>query len=308
MQDLNDLQYFAQVVRHGGFTAAARATGEPKAKLSKRVARLEKQFGARLIERSTRSFRVTEVGREVYRQCEVIEGGVEAAEAIAARAQTEVCGTVRAACPPGLLQLVGSQVLVGFMARYPAVRVHLHFSNRRVDLISEIFDLAFRVRSELDSDQSLTMRSLGRSRQILVASPALLAAGAPARLEDLALLPTLSMSEHLDRERWTLFNAAGEPRTVTHAPRLACMDITALRDAAVAGLGVSLIPEESCILEVRNGSLVQVLPEWNAPEGVIHLVFPTPKGMRPPVRAFIDHFVAAFAELDRPGSGPLTPS
>ena len=75
MQDLNDLQYFAQVVRHGGFSAASRATGEPKSKLSKRVAQLERDLGVRLIERSTRSIRVTEIGRDVFAQCEVITGG-----------------------------------------------------------------------------------------------------------------------------------------------------------------------------------------------------------------------------------------
>ena len=85
MQDLNDLQYFAQVVRHGGFSAASRATGEPKSKLSKRVAQLERDLGVHLIERSTRSIRVTEIGRDVFAQCEIIAGGLGAIEAIFAR-------------------------------------------------------------------------------------------------------------------------------------------------------------------------------------------------------------------------------
>ena len=84
MQDLNDLQYFAQVVRHGGFSAASRATGEPKSKLSKRVAQLERDLGVRLIERSTRSIQVTEIGRDVLAQCEAIATGLEATEAIVA--------------------------------------------------------------------------------------------------------------------------------------------------------------------------------------------------------------------------------
>jgi DNA-binding transcriptional LysR family regulator len=87
LQDLNDLHYFAQVVRHGGFSAASRATGEPKSKISKRVAQLERDLGVRLVERSTRSIRVTEIGRDVFAQCEVIPGGLEATGAIVARSR-----------------------------------------------------------------------------------------------------------------------------------------------------------------------------------------------------------------------------
>jgi hypothetical protein len=89
VQDLNDLQYFAQVVRHGGFSAASRATGEPKSKLSKRVAQLKRDLGVRLIERSTRSIQVTEIGRDVFAQCEVIAGGLEATETIVVRSRDD---------------------------------------------------------------------------------------------------------------------------------------------------------------------------------------------------------------------------
>ena len=102
MQDLNDLHYFAQVVRHGGFSAASRATGQPKSKLSKRVAQLERDLGVRLIERSTRRIRVTDIGHEVFRQCEAIENGVEATEAIVARSRSDVQRTLRVSCPPSL--------------------------------------------------------------------------------------------------------------------------------------------------------------------------------------------------------------
>ena len=131
MQDLNDLQYFAQVVRHSGFSAASRATGEPKSKLSKRVAQLERDLGVRLIERSTRSIQVTEVGRDVFAQCEVIAGGLEATEAIVARSRDEVRGSLRVSCPPQLPYILGSGPMTTFLSRYPLVRVQLHLSNRR---------------------------------------------------------------------------------------------------------------------------------------------------------------------------------
>lgn len=297
MQDLNDLQYFAQVVRHGGFSAASRATGEPKSKLSKRVAQLEHDLGVRLIERSTRSIRVTEIGRNVFAQCEVIAGGLEATEAIVARSRDEVRGSLRVSCPPQLPYIFGSGPLTTFLSRYPLVRVQLHLSNRRVDLINERYDIAFRIQSNFETDQSLTLRNLGSSHLVLVAEQSLLAGQIIRTPEDLALLPTLSMGEHTDRDRWDLVSADGEERSHVHAPRLCCEDLGMLRAAALAGLGVALLPEDSCVDDVRRGALVHLLPEWSTPEGVIHLVFTTARGMLPAVRAFVDHFAQAFSVM-----------
>jgi DNA-binding transcriptional LysR family regulator len=297
LQDLNDLHCFAQVVRHGGFSAAARATGEPKSKLSKRVAQLERDLGVRLIERSTRSVRVTEIGRDVFAQCEVIAGGLEATEAIVAHSRDEVRGSLRVSCPPQLPHMLGPGPMTTFLSRYPLVRVQLHLSNRRVDLIKERYDIAFRIRSKFETDQSLTLRKLASSHLVLVAEPSLLAGRMIRTPEDLALLPTVSMGQHMDRDRWDLVNAAGEERSYVHAPRLCCEDLGMLRAAALAGLGVALLPEDSCVEDVRRGALVHVLPQWSTPEGVVHLVFTTTRGMLPAVRAFVDHFAQAFSVM-----------
>ncbi|MDB5403258.1 MAG: LysR-family transcriptional regulator [Rhodopila sp.] len=297
MQDLNDLQYFAQVVRHGGFSAASRATGEPKSKLSKRVAQLERDLGVRLIERSTRSVQVTDIGREVFAQCEIIAGGVDATEAIVARSRDEVRGNLQISCPPQLPLILGPGPMTSFLNRYPLVRVQLHLSNRRVDLINERVDVAFRIRSDLDTDQSLTVRTLGSSHLVLVADPALLAGRVLRTPEDLAQLPTVSMGEHLDRDRWDLVSVEGETRSFVHAPRLCCEELSILRAAALAGVGVALLPEDCCMEDVRRGVLVHVLPEWSTPEGIVHLVFTTTRGMLPAVRAFVDHFAQAFSVM-----------
>jgi DNA-binding transcriptional LysR family regulator len=295
MQDLNDLQYFAQVVRHGGFSAASRATGELKSKLSKRVAQLEQDLGVRLIERSTRSLQLTEIGRHVLAQCEVIAGGLEATEAIVARSRDEIRGSLRVSCPPQLPHVLGPGAMTTFLIRYPLVRVQLHLSNRRVDLINQRYDIAFRIRSKFETDQSLTMRKLGTSHLVLVGEPSLLAGRIIRTPEDLALLPTVSMGEQMDRDRWDLVSAAGEERSHVHAPRLCCEDLGMLRAAALAGLGVALLPEDCCVDDVRRGSLIHVLPQWSTPEGVVHLVFTTTRGMLPAVRAFVDHFAEAFS-------------
>src|SRR5271170_1743619 len=299
IQDLNDLHFFAQVVRHGGFTAAAKATGEAKAKLSKRVAQLERHVGVRLIERSTRSVRVTDVGREIYRQCEIIAVGVEAAQAIVARSQSEVRGTVRVACPPGLVQYMGPQVFADFLTRYPLVRLQLHLSNRRIHLIAENFDVVIRSASETDTDQSLTVRSLELSRRVLVAAPSLLAENNPTSVDELALLPTLSIGDNVDRDHWELTSDTGKTRSFAHFPRLSGGDLATLREAAVAGLGVCFLSEEPLAAELRSGALIQILPEWHGPDTNVHIVFTTPKGMHPAVRAFIDHVVSVFSALHR---------
>ena len=133
----------------GGFSAAARALHVTKSSLSKRVARLEGHYGARLIERSTRGFRITAIGRAVHAQCEAVVAAAEGAATVAAEAIALPRGMVRVACPPGLLPNILTPTLPRFMAAYPEIRLALAVSNRRVDLVEEGFDVAIRVRERL---------------------------------------------------------------------------------------------------------------------------------------------------------------
>ena len=168
--DLNDLAYFVQVVSHGGFAAAGRTLREPKSKLSRRIAGLEARLGVRLIERSSRRFRVTDVGRSYFERCRAMLDQAEMAEAVIAHAKAEPHGRVRFSCPTGLVEVV-TPLILPFLARFPKVVLQLVATDRAVDLIEERIDLALRVRVALTSDASLTMRSLGTSARILVGSP-----------------------------------------------------------------------------------------------------------------------------------------
>jgi DNA-binding transcriptional LysR family regulator len=292
--DLGDMRSFAQVVRHGGFSAAERATGEPKAKLSRRVARLESALGSRLLERSTRSLRVTEVGREVFKQCEAIAASLDETRAIAGRARSTVSGSLRVSCPPGLARHLGPDLLPSFLDRYPDVSLEMHLGSARVDLIRDRFDAALRVDVEGTHDQSLMMRRLGGVDRIVVAAPALMHQFPSLSVEGLAVAPTLSLEDQAGSHRWTLIGPERQSRTITHRPRLVANDSVVVREAAVAGLGIALLPEPSCAAEIARGDLVRVLPEWHAPEGSIHIVFTAQKGMPGALRAFIDHVVEAF--------------
>jgi DNA-binding transcriptional LysR family regulator len=288
MQDVNDLYYFAQVAEHRGFTAAARKLHIAKSALSKRVARLEDRLGARLIERSSRGFRLTTAGAEIFAQCEGIVAAVEATEAISARVAATPRGTVRFACPPGMAYDAVSSILPDFLDAYPDVRVAMAVSNRRVDLIEDGFDLALRVRERLDTDAALVMRRLGTSRRIFVASPGHLAARAP--ITDLPTLgdgPLLSIGEDIQEERWTLVSKGGETE-LTIQPRLASSDFRVLLDAAVAGVGVALLPQSVCWAALAEGHLVRVLPQWHSRDSIVHLVFTTRRGLLPATRALIN--------------------
>lgn len=288
--ELDDFRSFAMVVRHGGFSAAERATGEARGKLSKRVAKLERELGTRLLERTTRNVRITEVGREVYRQCEIIAEGLAATRAIAERAREDVSGLLRISCPPGLARYLGAEGLSTFLARYPQVRVDMHLTGRRVDIVREGFDIALRVDVETDTDLSLTMRQFGRSQRILVASPAFLAQVPPVGIDTVQGLPTLTIGEHAEHHRWDLTSEEGDRARISHQPRLCSNDSTVVREAALDGLGLALLHEPGCREDLQLGRLVRVLPQWHSAEGIVHMVFAARQGMSAAQRAFIDHY------------------
>jgi len=300
-RDLNDYVYFVEVVGHGGFAAAGRALREPKSKLSRRIAGLEARLGARLIERSSRRFRVTEVGKSFYERCRAMLMEAEQAEALVAEAQAEPHGRIRFSCPTGLVELI-STLVTAFLDQYPKVQLQFVATDRQVDLIEERIDVALRVRTTLGSDAALTMRSLGRSTRILVASPQM--ASRAHAIETLCLLPTLATSDDQAEIEWHLETEDGRTHLLRHEPRMSTGDFTVVRDAAIAGLGVALLPDHLCRHALQDGRLVHVLPEWRGHHGVVHVVFTTRRGLPPAVRALIDYLAAAFPREALSGGRP----
>jgi len=292
-QDLNDYALFVAVVTHGGFAAAGRALRSPKSTLSRRVAALEKRLGARLIERSTRRFRVTEVGQAFYERCRMIVMDVQQADAVVSEALGEPRGVVRCSCPLGLVEALSS-TFSSFMKNFPKAKLQVMAVDRAVDLIDERIDVAIRVRAALVTDADLTMRTLGRSSRILVAAPAFVGLCASGDVAVLSDLPTLATTDQMGEIVWEFIGPEGEPRSIRHEPRMTCVDFLALRDAAVAGLGVALLPDHSCRGELANRNLVHEFPQWRTEDGIVHLVFTTRRGLPPVVRAFIDHLAGAF--------------
>jgi DNA-binding transcriptional LysR family regulator len=298
--DLNDLRFFAAVVEHTGFSAAARALGVPKSRLSKRVALLEERLGVRLLQRTTRRFAITEVGERFYAHCRAMLEEAQAAQDAVDELRAEPRGVVRVSCPISLAQTVLAHVLPEFLAQHPKVQVRVVASDRRVDVINEGLDIAIRVRTKLDTDAALVMRSFGQSRVLLAANPKFLDEnGRPETPEQLESLPLLSQFEHDGAQVLELLDANGAKVTVEMRARLICGEFGVLYEAAKRGLGVTALPEFVCAPAISRGELEVVLPAWSMPQGMAHFVYPSRRGLLPSVRAFVDFLAEKLPDAMR---------
>ena len=307
MQDLNDLYYFVQVVRNGGFAPAGRALDIPKSRLSRRIALLEERLGVRLIQRSTRTFAVTELGQEYFEQCLSMLAGAEAAQDVIDRTHAEPQGTIRMSAPPALIYYFLSDVVARFMEKCPKVHVYLKSFSRPVDVLREGYDLAVRVRFGAIESSDLVMKHLGVGRQCLVARPELarsLPAGAdPQRLGQ---MPTLALGVEQRECRWKLDDANGARVEVPFSPRLVTDDMLALKQAALRGVGIVALPLLMVHEELDAGRLVNVGGPWQPEQGNVHAVFPSRRGLLPAVRELLDfmadqyhHIVSLEADAQR---------
>jgi DNA-binding transcriptional LysR family regulator len=298
LPDLNDLLFFAAVVEHSGFSAAARSLNLPKSSVSRHVGRLEDRLGVRLLERSTRNVRLTEIGSSYYARCKAILSELETAEQDLALLRSDPIGTIRVSCPVGLAQNALARIVPGFLADYPLVRVQIIATNRAVDLIEEKVDVAIRARTRLN-DETLTMRRLGSSTLVFVASPDFVARH-PALVHpsDITGLPFLSFQEDTARQSWPLIGPDEADAIVAFDPILWTSEFSILVEAACAGTGISLLPTEVVARPMREGRLVRVLPGWCSEEVTLYLVFTTRRGLAPAVRVFIDYLADHFVFRD----------
>ena len=289
MRDLNDMLVFAKVVEAGGFSAAGRLLQLPTSNISRRVARLEASLDARLLERTTRRMRLTELGRIYYDHCRRI---MEEAD------QAEQSVSMHRGTPMGLLRVSASvttgihlisPLLTEYLEAYPKVKVDLHLTNRRVDLIEEGFDVVIRVGS-LD-DSILTARYLGETNLYLWAAPAFTREwGVPELPSDLTRSQVLCMSDSGLSASWTLEGPSGT-ESVPLQPRAFVNDFTAMRQLLLDGAGIGFLPGYMCTEMEQRGHLVRILPEWHLPPVVFHALFTGQRGAVPKVRTFLDLIV-----------------
>lgn len=290
--DLRALQAFVKVVQTGSFTAAAAALDSQKAHLSRVIGQLEKELGVRLLERTTRSQSLTEIGREFFERAVGILASVEDAQRTVQKAQGEPRGTLKLTCGVEFGMIAVSGWIDAYLERHPKVRVDADFTSRVVDIVHEGFDLAIRVGPLPDS--TLTARKLGALDYGLFAAPAYLARrGTPRNPDDLAAHDTLAFAGGRYQATWSLMRD-DQTRRVELQPRLKANNVFAVRDATIRGLGVAQLPLIVAQPAVKAGRLRAILREWSPASVPVHAVFPSALYLTPKVRSFIDLAVQAM--------------
>lgn len=283
----DDFDAFCQVVEHGGFTAAARALDRPKSSLSASVARLEEQLGSRLLERTTRSLRLTEAGESLYRDISkpLAQMRELAVDAVAKGAQVQ--GTLRIAAPYEFGAHHLAEVACKIMAAHPQLKVHIDVEHARVPLFERHYDIVFSAIEPGDTPSSIVTRRVFSLERGLFAAPQLLA-GLPelGASEDLNAVPLLAGADDTEWE----FSAPDGTRSKVEVrnPRMRSGNAGVRLEAALAGLGVARITATFCAAAVQQGRLVPLLPQWRCAPLRIYALLPGRKLMPAKVREFMD--------------------
>jgi DNA-binding transcriptional LysR family regulator len=294
MEDLNDIFFFASVVQYGGFSAAARIIGVEKTRLSRRVAALEKRLGVRLLQRTTRALALTEAGQRFFERCVATVEGAQAAYDSVAELRREPAGLVRLCSPVLLTQRCLAHALPAYMADHPKVSIFVEPTDRSVNVIEERFDIAIRAKPVIEDVAGLVAKTLGKSQRAMVVSRAFLERyGRPENPLDLPKFHTVASTDDIfdGGARWELASRDEHAAHVELKPRLVSSDLRVRLQAAVHGIGIALLPEQVIAGPLRERIVERVLPEWSGAKNILHLVYPTPRGMLPSVRSLIDYLL-----------------
>lgn len=284
-----DLRVLVAVVAAGGFAAGAERLGVAKSAISRRIRELEDRLGARLFDRTTRRVQLTEAGRAFHDRAVELLAGLEEAEEAASSASGELKGRIRVAAPVSFTAHCLAPAVGRFLERHPAVSLSIDTDDRMVDLVRDGFDLAIRIARLPDS--SLVARRLVTIRHVCVASPALLERlGTPQRPEDLSRFPGVLYSNVEDAYYWTFADNV----VPSVSSRLDFANGDAVREAAVAGLGVAVLPTFIAHDAIRSGALSIVLAKHMRPPIAMYALHPSMRNQTARARAFIDFLVETF--------------
>lgn len=291
--DILGMAYFARVVEARSFSDAARTLGVSKSAVSARVAKLEERLGVQLLHRTTRRLALTADGVRLYERCARVVAEADEAAEIGAGASAVPRGTLRLSAPPGLTQSHLTNVIVDFMRVFPSVRVDLRLTDHLPDPTMDQHDVAIVVASRL-TDSGLTTRKLASLRMTVCASPIYLRRkGIPFRPQDLVLHDCIAhtIRQGVDDLR---FETDEGDVSMASLSKLVVDDIRFLRESALAGHGIVMLPEVLVADELASGRLHRVLEDFATIEHGIHVLHP--HGRLPPasVRALLEHLTAFF--------------
>jgi DNA-binding transcriptional LysR family regulator len=301
--DLNALVVFAKVVEANSFSEAARRLNMPVSTVSRRIAELEDELGVRLLERSTRNLRLTDLGAEVLEHAIRSAELSEAVDNIVSNRLSTVRGTLRLSAPPTVSDTLLTPVVAAFQASYPDVRIQIFVTDRHIDHIAEGVDLAFRLGALKDS--ALVARKILSYRRQLVASPDYLRSCRPPQApKDLLEHRLLSFWRREPEASWSFVHKDGRTKeTITFRPYLAMNDFAGLTPALLAGRGIGELPPVVQPDLLRTGRLVEVMPDWRFPAFDLSLVHLGNRHLSKPCRLFME-FATQMAQAlfpDLPG-------
>ncbi len=287
MSRLDELEVFVRIVDTGSLSGAARALGVSKAHVSKRLAALEDRLGARLLQRTTRKVSLTDAGRSFYDRAGTILRDLEEAERAVVSLQSAPRGLLRMSVPMSFGQRYVLPLALEFMRRHPELAVEISFSDRRVNLVEEGYDLAVRVGTLGDAD--VVRRRIAPTRNFLCATPAYLDAhGTPRTLADLRSHPCLLYVFESEVGVWRLQGADGEEAVRLSGPLLTNYG-EAILDAVRLGLGVALLPDFYVAEDLRSGRLAAFLTgATDSGERGIWALYPHHRHLSAKVRLFVD--------------------
>ena len=297
MTDLNALAIFAKVVEANSFSKAARWLNMPISTVSRRISELEDELGVRLIERSTRHLRLTDIGKEVLKHARQSVELTEAIDGIRLDRKSDLHGVVRLSTPPNISDTLIAPLVTTFQAAHPGVRVQILVAARPVDHLADGADVALRVGPLNDS--SLVVHKILTYRHQLVASPRYLGEQkAPTSPQDLSNHHLIAFSPLKPEVHWTFRHAErGEEETVSFRPYLSMNDFTGITAALVAGSGIGDLPPIVKPELLRDGRLVEVMPDWHFPTFDLSITYLSDRHPARQVNAFKDFVCQAIPTI-----------
>lgn len=298
MLDLNDFRYFVRIVESGGVTAASRNLDVPKSTVSHRLQQLEVALGVRLLNRTSRSFSLTDAGQLFHEHAVAMLERAELAETAVRERLVEPSGVVRFTTAVATSLYAIRPVLPAFLHDHRRIRIVQHTSDEQVDIVGGSYDLAIRAHGGPLSDSSLVQRALAPAPWFLFAAPSYLGQrGTPSGPEELSTHDKLAMTRPGHPLAWKLQHTNRGEVTLPLEPRIAGNDLVMLKAAARDGLGIAALPAYICRDEIQTGSLRRVMPDWRAGDATITVVIPFRHGLLPSVRAFIDFLTAEIPKV-----------
>jgi DNA-binding transcriptional LysR family regulator len=292
MQNLNDMVTFARVVEAGGFSEAARQMGVSKSGVSKSIAKLELSLGVRLLNRSTRGLSLTEIGAAFHEHCiRITEEAAQAADVVG-RLQSEPRGVLRVTAPVAFGRLHVAPAVAEYLSRYPRLKLDMTITDRMVDLVSEGYDVAIRIRRE--PSLHVVARELAPVRRVVCATPDYFERrGIPTVPHDLTEHNCLHYTHFGTQGEWR-FQSAGGEIVVPVKGSLRIDDDDTLAQAVLSGLGIAMLPTFIIGRELQAGRLRSVLSDYVPLERRIYAVHLPNVRLPVKIRAFIDFLQDRF--------------